>query len=107
LKINKRVIAIGLVGIVIASTYVVGNLVGSEAVYAASQQDNLSSFKVAGDYLDISTDTLNKESLAAQLPERAHVCAVSGIYNIQIWTPRGENAQYNEYKQKENGYSCS
>lgn len=55
----------------------------------AEQATNLSGVRNVGDYYFAEVDTSGKTALGASLPTINHVAEVSGIYRLEIITPRG------------------
>ncbi|QIB69791.1 hypothetical protein Ami103574_10870 [Aminipila butyrica] len=89
----NKILAIFTVAILCIGAYGFGVAADESRVYAASQYDNLNQFKGVGDYFVVSDNSSGKQALAAMIPDRLHTCAVSGVYTIEIWTPKGEDGQ--------------
>ena len=89
-KCIQKTASLILISAVIMGSYFAGNISGINESYAApTQYDSIRDFKEVGDYFYIAESTTGKTFLSASIREIEHICSISGLYTLEITTPKG------------------
>lgn len=86
----RRMLASAALCIIMISAYCTGQA-AQISVYAASS-DNVSKFKAVGDSFETSCSIAGQTTATARIEKVTHNVKLSGLYTVEIWTPKGDDA---------------